>query len=192
MEINKIMVRDDYRIDAFLKKVCKKLVIGEVNIDDFVVTKSLKAISDYKPKGDSNEINVPHVKLALKLMERDPGSAPKAGDRMPYVFIEDKRDFSKPKSRRSKNYERCEDPEYVKQHNLNLDMIYYLTQINSPIKQLFSLFGDGSEKILEQIMKEYVNKRLGLQDIRNFFKPIKSSEIDVDEYINSYEEEIEK
>ena len=28
MELNKIMVRDDYRIDAFLKKVCKKFALS--------------------------------------------------------------------------------------------------------------------------------------------------------------------
>jgi len=29
MELNKIMVRDDYRIDAFLKKVCKKFALSD-------------------------------------------------------------------------------------------------------------------------------------------------------------------
>ena len=45
MELSKIMVRDDYRIDAFLKKVCKKIVLsnGMIKRSDEIL--NLKNIS---------------------------------------------------------------------------------------------------------------------------------------------------
>lgn len=48
------------------------------DINDFIISKSLK--DDYKSK------NIPHLVLANKLRERDPGTAPKSNDRVPYVF----------------------------------------------------------------------------------------------------------
>ena len=45
MELNKIMVREDYRIDAFLKEVCKKFVLSNGMITRSDVILNLKNIS---------------------------------------------------------------------------------------------------------------------------------------------------
>lgn len=48
MELNKIMIRDDYRIDAFLKKVCKKFELSKDMISRSKELLSLKNIFVYK------------------------------------------------------------------------------------------------------------------------------------------------
>lgn len=64
-----------------IQDVMYKIIHREFDdLDDFVISKSLKA--DYKNQ------NIPHVVLAKKLKQRDPGSAPKSNDRVPYVFID--------------------------------------------------------------------------------------------------------
>lgn len=45
MELNKIMVRDDYRIDAFLKKVCKKFALSNDMVKQSNKILDLKNIS---------------------------------------------------------------------------------------------------------------------------------------------------
>eukprot|EP00975_Prorocentrum_lima_P024158 5082829-Prorocentrum_lima.AAC.1 len=51
-----------------------------VPIEKLILSKSLH--DEYKSD------TLPHVKLAEKLRQRDPMNAPKAGDRVPYVFVE--------------------------------------------------------------------------------------------------------
>ena len=46
-----------------------------------------------------------HVELAIKMKKRDPGSAPKLGDRVPYVIIAAAKGVPA--------YQKAEDPIYV-------------------------------------------------------------------------------
>ncbi len=48
MHLNKIMVRDDYRIDAFIKKVCRKFNLSKDMINRSEELISLKNIVVYK------------------------------------------------------------------------------------------------------------------------------------------------
>jgi len=48
MELNKIMVRDDYRVDAFLKEVCKKFVLSKDMIKRSKEILKLKNVFVYK------------------------------------------------------------------------------------------------------------------------------------------------
>ena len=63
-----------FKIDSLLK-YCR------VDISQLVITKELtKTDKDYANKQA-------HVELANRMRKRDPGSAPKLGDRVPYVII---------------------------------------------------------------------------------------------------------
>lgn len=145
------------------------LLSGEINVDDLVVSKSMKRISystdiprDCKYLTgtthylihDYANANQPHLIVALKREEREPGTGPKSGDRVPYVFVETR-------NPKDLQYQKAEDPDYVKQHNLKIDRQYYLEHgMESPLCSLFELFIDNPAKVLfGKQMESYINAR---------------------------------
>lgn len=74
-----------------------------------------------------------HVVLAEKMYLRDPGSAPVAGERIPYAFI-----FNPDPE--AKQGDRVEDPKWIKENNLRLDSLYYLNhQLKNPLLTIFGV-----------------------------------------------------
>lgn len=72
-----------------------------------------------------------HAELAERMRKRDPGSAPRLGDRVPYVIV----------NRGGSNtpaYEKAEDPIFVLQNNVPIDYDYYLGNIG----------GEGGRRLL--------------------------------------------
>lgn len=65
----------------YYKKCIKDLLSGNVNIDDLIISKSLR--SDY-----ANPTTIPHKALADRMGERDPGTKPQSNDRVQYCFID--------------------------------------------------------------------------------------------------------
>ena len=59
------------------------LLKGNVNIEDLIVTKTLKT-------GYKNPTAITHKVLAERITERDPGNAPAINERIPFVFIDPK------------------------------------------------------------------------------------------------------
>ena len=75
------------------------------------------------------------------MKKRDKGNAPNIGDRIQYVIIKGEKG--------SKNYENSEDPTYVLEHDLPLDINYYLeNQIKKPLLRIFSPILQNPEMIL--------------------------------------------
>ena len=66
-----------------------------------------------------------------------------------------------------------EDPQYVRDNKLKIDYMYYLEhQIENPVGQIFSLFVKRPGKILEDVKRNFNNKKLGNRTINNFFKKV--------------------
>jgi DNA polymerase elongation subunit (family B) len=118
-----------------------------------------------------------HVALVEKMILRDPNSAPKPGDRVPFVYVT----CGDPKALAS---ERVEDPQYVIENNLIVDYYYYfLHQLHNPLENLFNIIiGETDCKqllnrpcLVEAKKKEKIlageTKRIkeGNKDIRTFF-----------------------
>jgi DNA polymerase elongation subunit (family B) len=59
------------------------LLKGNVNIEDLIVTKTLKT-------GYKNPTAITHKVLAERITERDPGNAPSTNERIPFIFIDPK------------------------------------------------------------------------------------------------------
>ena len=68
---------------SFYRESVSNLLNGNVDLDDLVVSKTLKT-------GYKNPTQITHKVLAEKIKERDPGSAPVSNDRIPYIFIDSK------------------------------------------------------------------------------------------------------
>lgn len=118
--LDAIMYRKDTQaaLDAARQHILAVLSGGHP-VDKFVVSKALRA--DYKnPKQ-------PHLYVARKLAARR-GYAVPSGSRVPYVFVED---LDNPDCLQA---ERAEDPGYAREHELQLDLLYYIEhQLSSPI-----------------------------------------------------------
>jgi hypothetical protein len=111
---------------AFVKEKLKEVIDHKVPLEKFIVSKSLR--DDYK-----NPDQIAHRVLADRMAERDPGTAPKVGDRIQYVYVEGSK-------KGAKQGDRIEHVDYVKAKKLKVDTTFYITnQIQNPVAQLFAL-----------------------------------------------------
>lgn len=70
-----------------------------------------------------------HARLARKMEKRNPATAPKLGDRVPYIIID--------KGNKAKNLEKAEDPIYVLEHDIPIDKNYYIEhQLRQPFERI--------------------------------------------------------
>lgn len=151
---------------------------GSHPLDKFVVSKALR--------GDYKNDKQPHLYVAKKLAARRGYPVP-SGSRVPYVFVED---LDNPDCLQA---ERAEDPEHAREHELPLDLLYYVEhQLQSPVCALLEVLVDdaeaavfGSEQVrplldalrgrradalrrCKRLRKNAANRQ---QEITSFFKP---------------------
>ena len=121
----------------YVKRTISDLLCNRIDISQLVITKELtKTDKEYTAKQA-------HVELAHKMKKRDPGNAPKLGDRVPYVITT--------ASKGTPAYQKAEDPIYVLENNVPIDAEYYLTNmLSKPLMRLFEpILGDNqAESIL--------------------------------------------
>ena len=131
----------------FVQEKTMDLVSGKMSMNQLTISKSLRA--EYKTPTPPA-----HKMLALRMAERDPGTAPASGDRIPYVYI------AAPVGQEASKLQgdRVEHPSYVKQKGLLLDTKYYIEhQLMNPLSQLFAL-------CLAQ-MPGYVGHKPGMEEV---------------------------
>jgi len=103
-------------------------------LEKFIVSKSLR--DDYAAMADDykGRATLPaHRVLADRMAARDPGTAPKVGERLQYVYIAEN-------AAHGKQSDRIEHVDYVRENKLHVDSTFYVTnQIQNPVAQLFAL-----------------------------------------------------
>jgi hypothetical protein len=73
------------------------------------------------------------------MAKRDPGTAPKVGDRLQFIYVAENKG-------KGKQGDRIEEVGYVRSHGLTPDAQFYITnQIQNPVAQLFALCIDQLE-----------------------------------------------
>merc|ERR1712079_658851 len=153
--LRKILIeRDPEGAMEFAKQNISDLLCNRVDISQLVITKELtKTDKDYAAKQA-------HVELANKMRKRDPGSAPKLGDRVPYVIIA--------AAKGTPAYQKAEDPIHVLENNIPIDAEYYLTnQLSKPLLRIFEpILGEGkAESVLlkgeHTLTKTMVTSKVG-------------------------------
>lgn len=165
---------------GFLKEHLNMMVNGTIDIQDLVISKSLKA--DYKQPD-----KIAHKVLAERMGKRDPGNKPQINDRIPYVYI-------MTKNNNALQGERIESPDYIKANKIKPDYEFYITnQIMNPVLQLFSVVIDKipdhhlSEKYYTAIYDKYYEKygdKKKASDKVDEIKEIKVKEMLFDPYLN--------
>ena len=118
----------------YAKQIISDLLCNRIDISQLVVTKELTK-TDYTARQA-------HVELAAKMKKRDAGTAPKLGDRVPYVFIS--------AAKGTPAYLKAEDPIYVLENNIPIDTNHYLeNQLSKPLVRIFEpILGDKAESLL--------------------------------------------
>ncbi|XP_022785647.1 DNA polymerase delta catalytic subunit-like [Stylophora pistillata] len=123
--LQKILIeRDPMGAVEYTKQVISDLLCNRIDISQLVITKELTKT------GDEYAGKQAHSELAERMRKRDAGSAPKLGDRVPYVIIAG--------AKGEKAYEKAEDPIYVLENNIPIDTKYYLeNQLSNPLLRIF-------------------------------------------------------
>jgi len=117
---------DVKKAQAFVNDKLLKVLENKIPLEKFVISKSLR--DDYK-----NPDQIAHRVLADRMEKRDLGTAPKVGDRIPYIYVAENK-------KASKQGDRIEHLDYVRARNLTPDTAFYVTnQIQNPVAQLFAL-----------------------------------------------------
>ena len=121
-------------LDALMYKRDPELACREIGEQLELIAKNEVPIEDYKISKSRRKTYVsedlPHLHVCRKMAERQPGSEPQVGDRVPYVLLEVKH---RPKA---KTFEKAEDIGYAKANpdTCKIDRLYYLEhQIEKPI-----------------------------------------------------------
>jgi len=137
-----------------------ELLEGDVPNEKLALSQSLS--DSYKVKGHSVSINSPgikdinqaHVQVVRKMRERQPGSEPQSGDRVPYILV-------KTEDPKAKAFEKSEDPKYVLENNVPIDYEYYFMNkfINPVCDLLEPLFEDPKEEIFGELLTKIKPKR---------------------------------
>jgi hypothetical protein len=126
---------------------------NRIPLEKYIVSKSLR--DDYK-----NPEQIAHRVLADRMARRDPGTAPKVGDRIAFVYVAEN-------SKAAKQGDRIEEVGYVRKNGLHPDATFYITnQVQNPTAQLFALCIDQLdgyvpprkptyETLMEDMMEKY-------------------------------------
>jgi len=121
----------------YAKSTIADLLQNKLDISYLVITKQLSKMvgdADYKAKSA-------HAELAHRMLKRDPASAPKVGDRVPYVVTQ--------KAKGAPMFEKSEDPIYAMKNSIPLDYKYYLeNQLSQPLIRIFTPIIDNPESLL--------------------------------------------
>eukprot|EP01056_Protomagalhaensia_sp_Gyna25_P002551 Protomagalhaensia_sp_Gyna_25__2550@NODE_2442_length_1083_cov_9_130268_g2022_i0_p1_GENE_NODE_2442_length_1083_cov_9_130268_g2022_i0NODE_2442_length_1083_cov_9_130268_g2022_i0_p1_ORF_typecomplete_len351_score60_09DNA_pol_B/PF00136_21/6_2e48zfC4pol/PF14260_6/9_5e19Stc1/PF12898_7/0_35Stc1/PF12898_7/3_5e02C6_DPF/PF10170_9/6_1e02C6_DPF/PF10170_9/0_67zfRINGlike/PF08746_11/1_5e02zfRINGlike/PF08746_11/2_1_NODE_2442_length_1083_cov_9_130268_g2022_i01371054 len=116
-----LVERDVEGAKRITKQRIQDLLMNRIDMSYLVLSKSLGK-EDYAAK-------LAHVELAKKLRKRDPAKAPQIGDRVYYVVIAG--------AKGQAQYDRAEDPLYVLENNIPIDVGFYLDSIKNPLMRIF-------------------------------------------------------
>ena len=132
----------------FTVKCLTDMFEGKYDIRYFLQSRNLKLKESYK-----DWRRIAHIYLADKISQRDPGFTPQSGDRIEFVVIKVEQPTDGTKLLQG---DMIEIPSYVKQNNLEIDYMFYLTnQIMNPALQFLELVDKDAKNIFNEIIEKY-------------------------------------
>ena len=159
--------RDEAAAVVYMQSEMQRLLDGTYDIRELTLTKKLKP-TPYKGTAPA------HAEVAKKLRQR---GLP-IPDRVPFVFVECL------DTKAAIQSERAEHPEYVKEHGLKLDMVYYVThQIRTPLVDVLGPACPGLLDVVDSFLVKFrqaqrpaeraaEQKRMRMHSIESFFKAV--------------------
>ena len=144
--------RDIKKAQAYVQDMLVKVLNDGFPLEKFILSKAL---------GDNYKVpdQMCHAVLASRMIARDPGTAPKVGDRIQYVFVAEN-------AANGKQGDRIEHVDFVRANKLHVDTMFYVTnQIQNPVAQLFALcieeldgFKPPSKETYEELYDRFFTK----------------------------------
>jgi DNA polymerase elongation subunit (family B) len=130
----------------FTKKCIQDMFDGKYDIKYFLQSRTLKLKESYK-----DWKKIAHVYLSDKISQRDPGNTPQSGDRIEFAVIKVPVPANGVKILQG---DMIETPKYIKENNLEIDYLFYLTnQIMNPALQFLEIV----DKDAIMIFKDFIN-----------------------------------
>jgi DNA polymerase elongation subunit (family B) len=148
--------RDIKSAQKFVQDMLVSVMKNEIPLDKYIITKQLR--DDYK-----NPDQIAHAVLAKRMAIRDPGNKPQVGNRLPYIYIDSRKN-------EKKQGDRIEHYDYVKENKLKPDVEFYITnQIQNPVAQMFALAvneleGYKSNINYDKMLNEFIEGGLDEED----------------------------
>jgi DNA polymerase elongation subunit (family B) len=149
----------------FTKETLHNIVTGKYKMDKFIISKTLKGnslskaerrLEQAKPKEQrsyANRESIVHAVLADRQAERSYGDRPMSNDRIQYIYIETK---TEPKLQG----DRVESPEYIIEHKLKIDYLFYITnQIMKPALKFLDLIINNAENVFQEYIIKEENRK---------------------------------
>ena len=144
------------QIYDFIQNQFQMLLDGKFEAQKFVISKTLKARAEYKDRS-----KIAHAVLADRMEARDKGTAPKVGDRIPYIYIQ----VPKNKFVALLQGDFIEDPAFIAKNKLRIDYLVYLnSQLRKPCAQFLELVvgdADRVEDMFNLLQQSYLDRMLG-------------------------------
>lgn len=153
-----------YKMDSDLAceavhAVMRKIVADEVPIMEYKLSKSRR--KEYKSE------DLPHINVCKKMAERNPGSEPQVGDRVPYVLLVLPHNNAK-----AKTWEKAEDIGYASQHpdECKVDRLYYVEhQIVNQIDALMHLVIGDVKQLFAPYITQLTLQQTNQRTLGDFF-----------------------
>ena len=145
---NLINFKSPEKAKEFTYNCLKNMFEGKYNIKYFIQSKTLKSKTSYK-----DWTRISHVYLADKISQREIGNLPQSGDRIEYAIIK-----IPPKNNKEKLLQGdiIETPQFIKENNLELDYLFYLTnQIMNPALQFLELVDKNAINMFNEFINIY-------------------------------------
>ena len=126
--------RDIRKAQRYVMDKLSDVLQNRIPLEKFIITKQLSDNYAAAKEGYEGKATLPaHVVLANRMKERDPGSAPQVGDRVPFLYVNERKNGKK-------QGDRIEHLDYVIKNKLTPDAEFYVTnQIQNPVAQMFAL-----------------------------------------------------
>jgi DNA polymerase delta subunit 1 len=110
--------------ERYVTSIVADLYAGRIELQELILSKGLTQ----EPENYTNRQT--HAELVKRMRERDPGTAPRVGDRVVYVMVDDVDS--------QKRTDWSEDPLYLLEHSLPLNIQYYAEHLQKPLERLLT------------------------------------------------------
>jgi DNA polymerase elongation subunit (family B) len=144
--------RDPKGAKAYTAKCIQDMFDGKYDIKYFLQSRTLKLKESYK-----DWTRIAHVYLSDKITQRDPGNTPQSGDRIEYAVIK----VDNQNNNKLLQGDIIETPKFIKENNLPIDYLFYLTnQIMNPALQFLELVDKNAIDIFNYYINMYSDKKI--------------------------------
>lgn len=155
-------------LDALMYKLDKNLACDKVHEHMQMIVNNQYPLMEYKMSKSlrKNYVNeeLPHLKVVRKMQQRNPGSEPQVGDRVPFILVETA-------DMKAKACDKAEDPKYIEENKLKVDRLYYVEhQIIKPICGLLDFVVDDAAKLFDSHLRTLKLQRNKQNTIFSFLK----------------------